>query len=410
MKVLLINTVYRNGGSTGRIVYDLRNLLLSSGNKAFVVYGYEFKTLSADDYMNTYKMCSYFQLQWSKVKTRLFAHHAFYNVSETKEMLKWIDQVKPDLIHLHNLHNHYINVKLLFDYLKEKQIPVIWTLHDCWSFTGWCSHFDYVKCDKWKTKCFNCQLKHDYPFTWFIDRSTQNFIEKKRCFNGVTNMTIVTPSNWLASLVKESYLKSYPVKVINNGIDLSVFQPTYNKDIRQKYGIKEAHVILALFNVFSIYKGTDYLMKLTEYLKEDEVLVIVGLNRKDFHKLPKRKCIGIEHTDSIKELAALYTLADVFVNPTLQDTFPTTNLEALACGTPVVTFRTGGSVESVTPDTGIVVEQGDLKGLLAAIRSVISRGKDFFLPSCRKFAVLHYDKDVQYGKYLELYRDIIKNT
>ena len=409
MKILFINTVYKNGGSTGRIVYDLRNLLLrSEENDAYVVYGYEFKVLSDEDYVNTYKMCSIFQMQWSKIKTRLFAHHAFYNIQETKRMLAWIDRVKPDLIHLHNLHNHYINVKLLFDYIKEKKIPIVWTLHDCWSFTGWCSHFDYAKCYKWKTKCNHCQLKHDYPFTCFFDRSSKNFQEKKECFQGVENLTIVTPSTWLAELVKQSFLKEYPVKVINNGVDLDIFKPSKTNSVRQKYGIKERHVVLALFNVFSKYKGTDYLIKLTDYLTDDEVLVVVGLNKKDFHKLPKKHCLGIEHTDSIQELAAIYSLAEVFVNPTLQDTFPTTNLEALACGTPIVTFRTGGSVESVTDQTGIVVEQNDMDGLLSAIRTILRNGKEQYTDACRKKAELEYNKNIQYGKYIDLYKQLTK--
>ena len=220
-------------------------------------------------------------------------------------------------------------------------------------------------------------------------------------------MTIVTPSTWLAELVKQSFLKEYPVKVINNGVDLDIFKPSKTNSVRQKYGIKERHVILALFNVFSKYKGTDYLIKLTDYLTDDEVLVVVGLNKKDFHKLPKKHCLGIEHTDSIQELAAIYSLAEVFVNPTLQDTFPTTNLEALACGTPIVTFRTGGSVESVTDQTGIVVEQNDMDGLLSAIRRILCNGKEHYVDACRKKAERDYNKDIQYGKYIELYKNIL---
>ena len=409
MKILQINTTYKNGGSTGRIVYDLRQLIRSNGDEAYVAYGYEFSALNEEDYKDTLKMCSYPQLQFSKLQTRIFAHHGFYNTSETKKLLRWIDEIKPDLIHLHNIHNHYINVKLLFDYIKQHNMPVVWTLHDCWSFTGWCSHFDYARCDKWKTGCEGfCSCKHDYPFTWFSSQNAVNYKNKKRAFTGVEKMIIVTPSVWLSVLVRESFLKEYPVKVVNNGVNLSVFKPYDNTmPARLKYGIGDKHVILALFNTFSKYKGTDYLMKLTDYLHDDEVLVVVGIKQKEMDKLPKHHCIGICHTDSIQELAAIYSLADVFVNPTLQDNFPTTNLEALACGTPVVTFRTGGSVESVTSETGLIVEQGDMDGLLSAIRMVIANGKAQYTQVCRQKAEREYNKDVQYGKYRELYKRIL---
>lgn len=408
MKVLQINTVYRNGGSTGRIAYELKCLCEDCGIQGYAAYGYEFSPLSEKERVSAYRMCTIPQMQWSKIKTRLFAHHGFYNYNETKRLLDWIDGIKPDIIHLHNLHNHYMHIGLLFEYIKKNNIPVVWTLHDCWSFTGWCSHFDFAKCDKWKTGCHDCKLRHEYPYSWFIDNSKQNYKDKLRTFTGVENLTIVTPSEWLANLVRQSYLKDYPVRVINNGINLNVFRPT-TANVREKYGIKGNHIILALFNAFGKNKGTDYLIKMCDYLTDEEELVIVGIKKdKDFAKLPKHHCVGIKHTDSVQELAAIYSLADVFVNPTLQDTFPTTNLEALACGTPVVTFRTGGSVESVDDSTGIIVDQCDLKGMLKAVRSIIRQGKDTYSIHCVEKAQKLYNKDERFMEYIDLYKKILE--
>lgn len=409
MKILQINTVYKNGGSTGRIAYDLRNIILASGNEAYVAYGYEFKPLSVEDYEDTFKMCSHSRLQWSKLMTRLFAHHGFYNASETKQLLKWIDEVRPDIIHLHNIHNHYINVRLLFDYIKQHHIPVVWTLHDCWSFTGWCAYFDMAHCDKWKNGCLgHCPSKGDYPFTWFSAHNERNYRDKKQTFLGVGNLTLVTPSQWLADLTRESFLKDYPVEVINNGVDTEFFKPLCDTDIRKKYGIPEnAKIILALMNMWGKRKGSDYLLELPKHLNDDELLVVVGLKEEQLGILQQEHSIGISRTDNVQELAALYSEASVFINPTLEDNFPTTNIEALACGTPIVTFRTGGSVESVTPHTGIVVEQGNMDGLLTAIREVCAKGKSFYAKACREKAVSDYNKDVQYGKYIDLYHKIL---
>lgn len=409
MKILQINTVYKNGGSTGRIAYDLRNIILASGNDAYVAYGYEFIPLSEEDYEGTYKMCSYPRLQWSKLMTRLFAHHGFYNATETKRLLKWIDKIHPDVIHLHNIHNHYIHVKMLFDYIKQHHIPVVWTLHDCWSFTGWCAYFDMAHCDKWKNGCLGyCPSKSDYPITWFSACNERNFRDKKEAFLGVENLTLVTPSQWLADLTRSSFLKDYPVEVINNGVDTNVFRPLCNTGIREKYGIpKEAKVILALMNMWGKRKGSDYLLELPKHLKNEELLVIVGLKKEQLGILPKEHCLGISRTDDVQELAALYSEAAVFLNPTLEDNFPTTNIEALSCGTPIVTFQTGGSVESVTPNTGIVVGQGDMKGLLSSIREVCAKGKSFYIDACREKAVRDYNKVEQYVKYIDLYKHVL---
>lgn len=402
MKILQINTVYKNGGSTGRIVYELKTLAENNGIDSFVVYGYE--TASHQD-PHTLCLQGTFRRKLNILRTRLFARHGFYNEYETKKLLKYIDEVKPDIIHLHNIHNHYVHVGRLFDYIKQKNIPVVWTLHDCWPFTGWCAYFDYAQCDRWKTGCYSCKLKHRYPCSWFIDRSRKNYIDKKSAFQEVKNLILVTPSQWLANLTRGSFLKEYPVEVINNGVNTDIFKPS-GKDVKTKLGIAGKKMILAMAMYFSPIKGRDYLLTLPSLLQDDEVLVFVGMEKSQQHLLPKNNCIGVLRTNSPQELAEYYSAADVFINPTLEDNFPTTNIEALACGTPVITFQTGGSVESVDEKTGFVVPQGDLDAMLQAIRVVESRGKEYYEKACREKALERYNKDKQYYKYIELYKKI----
>ena len=408
IKVLQINTVYKNGGSTGRIVYDLKSIGEKNNIMMYVAYGYEYSKLLEEDYIKTRKLEGILELKWNILKTRLFAHHGFYNLRATRRLIRYMDEIKPDIIHLHNIHNHYVNIAMLFDYIKKHNIPVVWTLHDCWSFTGWCAYFDLAKCDKWKSGCKGeCRCLHDYPFTWFFNRSQQNFLDKKRTFCGVKDLTLITPSQWLADLTRESFLNNYPVEVINNGVDTDIFKPKRDNDIRSKYGVPQTtKVILALMSGFNKRKGAEYLLKLPDLLSDNECLVIVGISNRQKKMLPQKHCIGITRTDNVNDLASIYSTADVFINPTLEDNFPTTNIESLACGTPVITFRTGGSIESVDDTTGLIVSQGNLNELLISIRSVISKGKGEYKDACIEKANVQYNKAKQYQKYIELYHQI----
>lgn len=407
MKVLQINQTYKNGGSTGRIVYELLLTQQKAGIDGFVVYGY-----SDGEAMDDYSLC----LQRNKLRrklnilyTRLFDVHGFYNEYETNVLLRYIEETHPDVIHLHNIHNHYVHVGRLFEYIKEHNIPVVWTLHDCWSFTGHCAYFDYVHCDKWKTNCHDCPSLRDYPPTWFFDRTDKNYKLKRKTFTGVKNLTLVTPSRWLANLTRESFLKEYPVETINNGVDTNVFRPTEN-NIKERLGISNKKMLLAMASVFDRRKGTDYLLQLPQLLNDDEVLVLVGLGENQKKLFSKKRCIGIGRTNSVNELAGFYSAADVFINPTLEDNFPTTNIESLACGTPVVTFNTGGSPESVDGIVECVVEKGDIQGLLKSVRELTSKGKYFYTANCVEKARKRFNKDIQYMKYVELYKKIFDKS
>jgi len=404
MRILQINTVYKNGGSTGRIVYDLSQVMRQEDIESYIAFGYEYSK-TADQ--NTYKIEDIPALKCNILKTRVFGKHGFYNEGVTKKFLKWIDTVKPDIIHLHNLHNDYVNIELLFDYIKMHDIPVIWTLHDCWSFTGWCANFDFSGCDKWKTGCGHCPSLKEYPFTWFFDRSKEIYSGKKKIFNGVNNLTIITPSQWLADLVKQSFLKDYKVKVINNGIDLSVFKPL-ESNFREKHNLQNKTIVLAMAMKLSKQKGIEYLLQLPDLLPDDYCLVLVGINENQRKLLPKNNCVGITKTNNAVELAGIYSAADMFVNPTLGDNFPTTNLEALACGTPVITFRTGGSPESVDDNVGIVVAKGNLDELVNAIIKVREKGKLSYSSYCIAKASESYNKEKQALKYIDAYKENMK--
>lgn len=409
MRILQINTRYYNGGSTGRIVYDLKQVMETYGIESYAAFGFGYEP-KEEEKATVYRIESDSELFISKLWTKATGHHGFNNKRETQRLLKWIDGVKPDIIHMHNIHNHYVNVRMLLGYIAERNIPCVLTMHDCWTFTGHCAYFDYSGCEKWKTGCNHCPSLGDYPKTFApIDPSPWNYHKKKELFTPL-NITFVSPSQWLCNLQRQSFLKEKSCVVINNGVDTSVFRPV-ESNVREAYGIGDRKMIFAVAAGLVKRKGKNVLLKLPELLNEDEVLVLVGLSKGQEKMLPKTsKIIGIHRTKTSDELVGLYSAADVFINPTLEDNFPTVNLEALACGTPVVTFNTGGSVESVDDNTGNVIEQGDMTGLLAAIRYICAKGKDYYKMECVAKAQEKYNKKIQYYKYIELYNNIIADN
>jgi glycosyltransferase involved in cell wall biosynthesis len=396
VKVLQINSVC-GVGSTGRIATDIDKVLKKNGHKSYIAYGRG----TGRDCDTTIKIGNNLDNYIHVVKTRLLDKHGLGSKRATIDFIKKIENLNPDIIHLHNIHGYYLNIKLLFEYLKNIKKPIVWTLHDCWAFTGHCAYFDYVDCQKWKTGCFSCPSKSSYPSSFFLDNSKNNYKEKSILFNGVSNMTIVTPSNWLACLVKQSFLDAYSVKVINNGVDLEVFTPT-ESSFKRENGLQNKFIILGVANIWGKRKGFDYFIQLSSELKPDEVIVLVGLTEQQSKNLPNN-IIGITRTESIKKLAQIYSSADVFVNPTLEDNFPTTNLEALACGTPLITFNTGGSVECIDEGCGYIVEKGDIQELINNFRKVKKMGKSHYSKGCINRAVELYNKNDRYKDYLELY-------
>ncbi|WP_138429455.1 glycosyltransferase [Fodinibius saliphilus] len=397
MKILQINSSV-NTTSTGRIAEEIGQALQKQGHESFIASK---KVGPGGSTSNLIHLGNKYDEYAHALKTRLFDRHGFGSKRTTQAFLRKLKEISPDVIGLHNLHGYYLNVEGLFNYLKEVQKPVVWTLHDCWPFTGHCSFFDYVSCEKWKTECRNCPLSDKYPASWFMDQSRRNFYHKKKLFNGIQDLTIITPSQWLATLVKQSFLGGYAVEVINNGIDLEKFWPTNADNINNRYNLFGKKVLLGVASVWDRRKGLKYFLELSKKLDDSFKIILVGLPEVEINRLPEN-IIGIQRTESLEELVSFYSVADVFVNPTLVDNFPTTNLEALACGTPVITFDTGGSPESIDEDTGMVVEKGNLKKLLEAIKVVCSKSERY-REACRNRAITHYDKKERYYDYVNLY-------
>ncbi len=400
MKIVQINTVCGTG-STGKIAASLYNISLLDGLTPFIAYGRG----KAPVNIQSYKIGNPFDFGCHVIVNFFEGKSGFGSKHVTKRFLKWLDTIKPDILHLHNLHGFYIHVGMLFEYIKGHNISVVWTMHDCWPLTGQCAHFDYAECNKWKTSCFSCPIyRTNYPYSLFKDNSKQNYIVKRETFTKVRNMIIVTPSNWLASVVKQSFLSNYPIVVIPNGIDLDIFKP-FPSSVMQC----NPKIILGVANIWSPQKGLNFFLELYKMLDSSYQIVLIGVNRKQekqIRKMSNGSIITLTRTANQTELARWYSRAYAYVNPTLEDTFPTTNLEALACGTPVITFNTGGSPESITSKCGLVVDKGNVSQLYAAILS-LEKNSEITSSSCRECA-LAYDKDKNFDKYLHLYRELIK--
>lgn len=348
MRILEINTV--NFGSTGHIMLRIADLARSEGHEAICSF-YARRNKPADK--NTIYIGNKISHNLHKKFSKYTGYNGRLSVISTWNFLRKVKKFNPDIIHIHNLHDRFINVPMLFKFIKKNNIKVIWTLHDCWSFTGQCVHFTIAGCDKWKTGCHDCPQIHVYPAS-NVDRTKKMWELKRQWFTGVKDMTIVTPSVWLSNLVKESYLKDYPVKVINNGIDLSVFKPT-ESDFRAKNDLDGKFIILGAASIWEKRKGIDVFVELAKRLDGRFKIVLVGTNDEDDKILPDN-IISIHRTSNQKELAEIYSAADLFFNPTREENYPTVNMESIACGTPVMTFKTGGSPEIIDDKTGVVVE------------------------------------------------------
>ena len=399
MKRVIEINVASNRGSTGRIAENIGLTMRASGWECYIAHGSRYcGTSELNDIPIGNKRFEYVHY----IKSYLFDAQGLGSKVATREFVKTIDLIKPDIIHLQNIHGYYINYSFLFSYLEESRLPVVWTLHDCWPFTGHCVYFDAVGCGKWRTHCENCPQRKTYPQS-IIDRSYINFEKKKKIFCSLDNLTIVPVSDWLSGLVSNSFLSEFPRHVIHNGIDLSVFHPG-NDSLKSKLGFQNKKLVLGVADGFGQRKGLDDFVALNKIISPEYQIVLIGASKSEIEKLPK-DIVAIPRTDSQSQLAEYYSAADAYVNPTYEDNFPTTNIEALACGTPVITYRTGGSPEAVSPETGIVVEQGDVAGMAEAIRE-ICKNKDFYTVACRKRAEEHFDKDKCFEKYVELYERI----
>ncbi len=401
MKIMYINTVC-GIGSTGNIVTGLLDVVKSHNGEGRVAFG--FGNANKVQPEEGWKVVSKAGYYFHNLLSRITDHEGLFSSRQTEKLIKRIKAYEPDVIHLHNLHGHYINYEKLFDYLSKANKPVFWTLHDCWAFTGHCTYFTAVNCNKWKAGCNNCSQLKAYPKCYTTGDVNKNYFRRKKAFTSIPNMTIVTPSYWLCDIVKESFLKDYPVKIIQNGIDLSVFRPA-NNSFRKKYHCENKFILLGVAFDWGYRKGFDVFIELANRLDEKYQIVLVGTND-DIDKLLPDNIISIHRTHDQRELAEIYTAADLFVNPTREEVLGLVNVESLACGTPVVTFRTGGSPECIDKTCGSVVDCDDIDALEREICR-ISNEQPYSQQACT-YRAKAFDRNERFEEYYQLYEDALK--
>ena len=393
MKVVQINATC-GIGSTGKICVGISQVMVAENIENYILCsrsnGYPLGIPCAD--------AGYIRFQ--ALKSRILGNYGFNSKKATGNIIAQLERIRPDIVHLHNIHGHDCDLETLFSYFRRKKTKLIWTFHDCWAFTAYCTYYTAVQCEQWKTHCTKCVKRCDS--SWFCDRSRELYDRKKQLFSGL-NLTIVTPSQWLADQVKASFLKDYPVYVVHNGIDLNVFKPTPN-GFREKYGLENKNMILGVSFGWDARKGFDAFQELSNRLPENDRIILVGTDPNVDKRLPEN-IISIHRTQDQRELAEIYSAADVFVNPTREENYPTVNMEALACGTPVLTFRTGGSPEMLDETCGSVVNCNDMDALEKEIIRICT-DKPYSEANCLKKAS-SFDQNERFKEYLKVYERVI---
>ena len=399
MPTLLLINVAQNSGSTGKIVEGIGGLALSQGWNVYVAHGARYINQSR---LKSYQITNKAGEVLHYLESSLFDAQGRGSRLATKRFLKFIDRICPDIVHIHNIHGCFLNYPILFSYLREKEIPVIWTLHDCWSMTGHCVHFERTHCELWKEQCGNCPQIHDFPSSYCLDRSKSNYLLKKHLFSTMDRMRITTVSEWLKGVALHSFLKDLPIDVVPNGIDPCRFAPS-ESHIREKYNIGYKKLLLAVASGFEERKGIYDFIKLSKLLPTGFQIMLVGTNESDCKVLPD--CvITVSRTSSVSELVAIYSAADVLLSLSYEETFGLTIVEAMACGTPAIVYDNTAQPELITPTTGRVVATGDVDSLVNSIKEVCSLGKAGFSKPCRERALL-YDEKMIYQKYIDLYKE-----
>lgn len=396
-KTLLLINVAINFGSTGKIVEGIGKMAIADGWEVYVAHGARYKNASS---LKGIQLGTKAGEVLHYLKSALFDAQGLGSRRATRRFLGRVDELQPDLVHIHNIHGCFLNYPLLFQYLKERRIPVIWTLHDCWAMTGHCVHFERTHCGKWKEQCGKCPQRRDFPASWLLDRSKNNYILKKQLLTAMGTMQITTVSSWLRGVAEQSYLKKFPVDEVPNGVDTKVFVCTEG-NIRARFRIDDKKLVLAVASGFGERKGIDDYVSLSERLPADYQLLLVGVSRRDKRILPD-KVMTAPRTNGASELAAFYSAADVLLSLSYEETFGLTIVEAMACGTPAVVYDNTAQPELITPETGLIVPTGDMDALVKAIEQVCSRPKALYEAACRNRG-LEYDEKQSYQKYLRLY-------
>ena len=393
MKIVQINATC-GVGSTGKICEGISKVLVDDSIENYILYSSK---------TNGYKLglpCSSDkEIKLQALKSKILGNYGFNSYAATKRIINELSRIQPDIVHLHNIHGHDCNLKILFKYFRENQTKLVWTFHDCWAFTGYCPHFTMIRCDKWKTQCGQCVQRHEHSF--FFDKSRELYEKKKQLLSGL-NLTVVTPSRWMAKVTGESFMSRYPICVVNNGIDLNVFNPV-DSDFREKYNLREKKIVLGVSFGWGERKGLDVFVDLAKKLPDQYKIILVGTDEVVDKTLP-RNILSIHRTQNQRELAKIYSAADVFVNPTREENYPTVNMESLACGTPVITFCTGGSPEIIDETCGSVIPCDDVNALEQEILRVCT-DSPYSERSCLKKAK-RFDQGERFKEYLTIYKRI----
>lgn len=404
MPTLLQFNVYANCASTGRLAEDLGDVALSAGWKSYIAFGREFR----HSHSELIRIGTKWDVYAHVLKTRLFDRHGFGSKRATEKLIKQIDEIKPDVIQFQNVHGYYLNLPVILSYIAEKDIPLIWSLHDCWSMTGHCAHFALERCEKWKEGCHHCPLLKDYPNSWGWDSSRRNYQEKKALIEAIPRLTIVSGSEWLADIARQSYFKNRDIRVIPDGIDTDIYSPKEDADeLRKQHGLEEKFVILASGTAWPPYKGLADYVKLRETLSDEYVIVIVGMQQKEVDALPK-SLIGIPRTKTPQELARWYSAADCVMSLSRLESFGLTPVEGFSCGTPAIVYNCTSTPELITPETGFVAEPGNIEDVKAKVVKMREIGKVHYTKRCREIALEKYDRNVCFRQYLELYNELIQ--
>lgn len=400
MKLLQINSTL-NWGSTGRIAEEIGQAVIAQGWESYIAYG----RYANNSQSHIISIKSKWETYIHVAETRLLDKHGLGSKKATTELVKRIKEISPNIIHLHNIHGYYLNYPILFDFLSTADIPVVWTLHDCWPFTGHCSYYSFVQCIRWQKGCYDCPQKNNYPSSLFIDRCSKNYIRKMNCFTSVKQLAIVAVSDWLAKELRESFFREQLIKVIHNGINVDVFTPCLITKEDMKCDKK--FVILGVANKWEYRKGLDDFISLRKKLSEDYLIILIGLTEKQIKQMPNG-IRGIHRTNSMKELAQYYSVSDVYVNFSVEETFGLTTCESMACGTPVIVYDVTACPELVSDDTGFVVSKGDLDSVVKILLQIKETGKTSYSQSCRKRVIQYFNKKERYAEYLQLYKELLK--
>lgn len=397
MKILQINSVCGTG-STGRIAVQISDYLNHHNVENYIAYGF-----GKSDRPNTFCFGNSLDAHLHSFLSRKLGWQGKMSHIPTWRLIQYMEQIKPDIVHLHNIHGHYLNYKMLFRYLKKINCEVVWTFHDCWPITGKCVHFTEVKCEKWKTGCFDCPQLERYPDSE-RDRSRKNYLEKKAAFTSLSKLHIVTVSNWLKAVAEASFLGKKDIRCIYNGVDTELFSYRESK-LRERYHLQGKFIILSVASVWNRGKGLDQFLALTGLLQDDEVVVLIGLSSEQQEGLPD-KIIGIPKLSDQNALTEWYSTADVYINFSTEETFGLVVAEAMVCGTPAIVMNSTACPEVLDADTGYVVEPSDIEEVRIAIGRIKSRGKETYFLKCQKRIQQSFNIELMQKKYFELYQEL----